>query len=111
MAALKLRDDPSPWIGSKGAKIATAALSAAAVDTFMEQKHPHRKGGLRHTMMRQATQLAIGNLVMKPAAREVEKKGVKGTAKGVGGKMERGVKGVGHGHMPGHGHGHGHGRK
>lgn len=66
MAALKLRDDDSPWIGSKGAKVGAAALSAAAVDTFMEQKHPGHKGGLRHTMMRQATQIAIGNLVMKP---------------------------------------------
>ncbi|KAK0714931.1 hypothetical protein B0H67DRAFT_553552 [Lasiosphaeris hirsuta] len=66
MAALKLRNDDSPWIGAKGAKIGAAALSAAAVDTFMEQKYPGHKGGLRHTMMQKATQIAIGNLVMKP---------------------------------------------
>jgi len=33
----------------------------------MEKKHPCRKGGLRHSMIRQATQLVIGNLVMMPA--------------------------------------------
>lgn len=67
MAALKLRDDPSPWIGpnGKGPKIAAAALSAAAVDTFVEQRYPNRKGGIRHTVMRQVTQMAIGNLVKK----------------------------------------------
>jgi hypothetical protein len=70
VAALKLRNDPSPWIGPKGAKIATAAIGAAIVDTFMEQKHPKRKGGMRHTMMRQATQMAIGSLVMKPAMKK-----------------------------------------
>ncbi|KAK0629921.1 hypothetical protein B0T17DRAFT_203765 [Bombardia bombarda] len=66
MAALKLRSDPSPWIGAKGTKVAAAALGAAMVDTYMEQKHPEQKGGMRHNMMRQATQLAIGKLVVKP---------------------------------------------
>ncbi|KAK0743710.1 hypothetical protein B0T18DRAFT_189405 [Schizothecium vesticola] len=66
MAALKLKDDPTPWLGTKGAKVVAAGLSAACVDTFMESKHPKRKGGLAHTMLRQATNFAIGGLVVKP---------------------------------------------
>ena len=64
LTALKMRDDPSPLFGPKGGKIAAAALSAAVVDTFIDKKHPKvRKGGMRHTVIRQATQLAIGNIV------------------------------------------------
>jgi len=66
MAALKLKDDPTPWLGPKGAKVVAAGLSAACVDTFMERKHPQRKGGLAHTALRQATNFAIGGLVVKP---------------------------------------------
>ncbi|KAK0627717.1 hypothetical protein B0T14DRAFT_493755 [Immersiella caudata] len=96
VAALKLRDDPSPWLGTKGAKVVTAALSAAAVDTFMERRHPDRKGGLRHTVMKQGMQVVIGNLVKKPAAQaedmkygeKVEQK-VKG---GIKGGVKKGVK-------------------
>jgi len=66
MAALKLRADPTPWLGTKGAKVVAAGLSAACVDTFMERKHPKRKGGLAHTALRQATNLAIGGLVVRP---------------------------------------------
>lgn len=66
MAALKLKDDPTPWMGAKGAKVVAAGLSAACVDTFMESKHPKRKGGLAHTMLRQATNFAIGGLVVRP---------------------------------------------
>ncbi|KAK1836604.1 hypothetical protein QBC39DRAFT_338516 [Podospora conica] len=66
MAALKLKDDPTPWMGAKGAKVIAAGLSAACVDTFMESKHPKRKGGLAHTALRQATNFAIGGLVVRP---------------------------------------------
>lgn len=84
VAALKLRDDPSPLLGAKGSKIATAALAAAVVDTFIDKKYPKRKGGLRHTVMRQATQMAIGNLVM-PA---VQGKKVGGKAGGKAGMLK-----------------------
>ncbi|KAK4662828.1 hypothetical protein QC763_602880 [Podospora pseudopauciseta] len=77
VAALKLRDDPSPLIGAKGGKIVAAAVGAAVVDTFIDQKHPKRKGGLRHTVMRQATQMAIGNIVM-PAVIHADKRHGKG---------------------------------
>ncbi|GAO13592.1 hypothetical protein UVI_02015350 [Ustilaginoidea virens] len=33
-AAMQSRKDPSPWLGSKGAKVATAALGAALMDSF-----------------------------------------------------------------------------
>jgi len=64
----------------------------------MEQRHPERKGGLRHTMMRQATQLMIGNLVMKPAVEEVrggkrEKVRVReGVKDGIKGGVKAGLK-------------------
>ncbi len=69
VAALKQRNDPSPWIGMKGTKVAAAAIRAAAIDTFMERKAPKRKGGISHAVMKQATTLALGNLVLGPAAK------------------------------------------
>ncbi|RCI16480.1 hypothetical protein L249_1736 [Ophiocordyceps polyrhachis-furcata BCC 54312] len=49
-AAMQSRNDPSPWLGAKGAKVATAALGAALVDGFMAEKHPNavRTEALRH---------------------------------------------------------------
>ena len=64
MAALRLRHDPAPWLGAKkGGQIAAAALGAAVVDTFVEQRVPRRKGGLRHAVARQAAVGVIGRLV------------------------------------------------
>lgn len=37
-AAMRSKDDQGPWIGPKGAKIATAALSAAFMDGIMGGK-------------------------------------------------------------------------
>lgn len=54
-AVMKNRDDPSPWLGAKGAKVATAALGAALVDGFVGTKHP---GGVRHNMMKQGVDMA-----------------------------------------------------
>ncbi len=39
-AAIRSKDDSGPWLGAKGAKIATAALGAALVDGFLGQKKP-----------------------------------------------------------------------
>lgn len=58
-AAMKSRNDPSPWLGAKGAKIATAALGAALVDGFMGQKHPN---GARHKVMREGVDVASGKV-------------------------------------------------
>ncbi|KAM7204423.1 hypothetical protein V8F20_003539 [Naviculisporaceae sp. PSN 640] len=107
IAALKLRDDPSPWIGPNGKapKVAAAAFSAAAVDTFIEYKHPKRKGGIRHTVMRQVTQMAIGNLVKKADVVEnmVPPVVVKGGKGGHAGKAGGKVGGKGGGHRAGGG--------
>lgn len=38
-AAIRSKNDSGPWIGPKGAKVATAALSAALVDGIMGKNH------------------------------------------------------------------------
>lgn len=67
-AAMQSRHDPSPWLGAKGAKVATAALGAALVDGFMAEKHP---GTLRQETMRQGMDAVIGD-VSKRSAGEKE---------------------------------------
>ncbi|KAI0849160.1 hypothetical protein F5Y00DRAFT_74554 [Daldinia vernicosa] len=37
LTAFRLRNDPGSWTGDKGAKIATAALGAAAIDAFIDK--------------------------------------------------------------------------
>lgn len=69
VAAVKLRNDPSPWIGMKGTKVATTAIGAALVDTLVDKRYPKVKGGMRHAVAKQATQVALANLVAKPAAK------------------------------------------
>lgn len=63
VAAMKVRGDPGPWVGPKGASVASAALGAAVVDTLVEHQVPDVKGGMRHAMVRVAAQSALGNLV------------------------------------------------
>lgn len=67
-AAMNSRSDPSPWLGAKGAKVATAALGAALVDGFMGQKHP---GSMRQDIMRQGVAAVMG---------EAERRATRGTA-------------------------------
>lgn len=61
---MKSRNDPSPWLGPKGAKVATAALGAALVDGFMGQKHPN---STRQSLMRQGVDLAQSQTMKTPA--------------------------------------------
>jgi hypothetical protein len=63
-----MRNEPGPWMGAKGTKVATAALGAALVDTFMGQKHPKKVGGVRHKAMRRATEAALGKVIVEPVA-------------------------------------------
>lgn len=42
--ALRLRNQPGSWTGDKGAKIATAALGAAAIDAFIDTRGGRKKG-------------------------------------------------------------------
>jgi hypothetical protein len=86
MAALRLRSDPSPWLGAKkGGQIAAAAIGAAVVDTFVARRAPSmRKGGLRHSVAKQAAQMVIGGLVG----------GGRGGGGGGGGRKKKGGLGV-----------------
>ncbi|KAG7287791.1 hypothetical protein NEMBOFW57_007306 [Staphylotrichum longicolle] len=88
IAALRLRNDPSPWLGKKGGQIAAAAIGAAVVDTFVARRIPKRKGGLRHSVARQAAQMVIGGLV-SPSQ---DGKGAKGKVNGAKGRMKGAVR-------------------
>ncbi|KAL0937857.1 uncharacterized protein CTRU02_207588 [Colletotrichum truncatum] len=66
-AAYQMRNEPGPWIGEKGTRVATAALGAALVDTFVGHKAANMKGGMRHQALRQACEMGIRNFVMQPA--------------------------------------------
>lgn len=66
MAALDCHDTPGDWLGDKGTRVATAALKAAIVDTYMEHRHPQSVNGFRHTAMRQAAEYAITNALAGP---------------------------------------------
>ncbi|KAL2135873.1 hypothetical protein VTI74DRAFT_6472 [Chaetomium olivicolor] len=86
IAALRRRHDPSPWLSAKkGGQIAAAALGAAVVDTFVARRLPKRKGGIRHSVARQAAQMVIGGLVTPSSAGGGKGKGIAGKAKGGGG--------------------------
>jgi hypothetical protein len=64
-----MRNDPGPWLGEKGTKVATAALGAALVDTFMTKKHPQKVGGKRHGAMRQVAEVALNRGVVQSVAK------------------------------------------
>ena len=55
-------------------RVATAALGAAVVDSLLTARHPGAKGGTRHAVIRQVAELAIGNLVAKPAAKGMKQR-------------------------------------
>ncbi|KAK1998140.1 hypothetical protein LX36DRAFT_656816 [Colletotrichum falcatum] len=65
-AAMQMRDEPGPWIGEKGTRVATAALGAALVDTFVGHKATGIRGGMRHQALRQACEMGIRNFVVQP---------------------------------------------
>lgn len=65
-AALQMKSEPGPWIGEKGTRVATAALGAALVDTFVGHKATGMKGGMRHQALRQACEMGIRNFVVQP---------------------------------------------
>ncbi|KAL8348275.1 hypothetical protein RB601_002575 [Gaeumannomyces tritici] len=74
MAALKAKDHPGQWIGTKGAQVATAAVGAALVDGFIANRNPGIRGGKRHAVLRQVTNAALSNLVMNPVGKTAEEK-------------------------------------
>ncbi|KIH92252.1 hypothetical protein SPBR_02873 [Sporothrix brasiliensis 5110] len=66
MAALTNHGAPGSWFGDKGSRVATAALGAALVDTYMGHRHPESLNGVRHMAMRQAAEYAINSIVAEP---------------------------------------------
>lgn len=55
---LRVRKEPGSWAGGKGARVATAALGAAAVDAFVGGKDPDKHG------TRKTIESAIGGLLL-----------------------------------------------
>lgn len=55
---MRVRKEPGSWTGGKGARVATAALGAAAVDAFVGGKDPDRHG------KRKTVESTIGGLLL-----------------------------------------------
>jgi hypothetical protein len=68
-AALRARKDPSPWMGEKGARVATAAIGAALVDGFIASKHPDKMDGRRHKGLKSVATTAMNKGVAEGMAR------------------------------------------
>lgn len=68
-AALDMRSKPGPWLGAKGAKVATTAAATGLVDTFFNVKKPDRKGGIRHQAAKAGLTEGLGFAVQKAASR------------------------------------------
>ncbi|KAK1973452.1 hypothetical protein LZ30DRAFT_610770 [Colletotrichum cereale] len=77
-AALEMRSEPGPWIGEKGTRVATAALGAALVDTFVGHKATGMKGGMRHQALRQACEMGIRNFVVQPTVNTASRRSTGG---------------------------------
>lgn len=64
VAAFKLRKEPGSWTGAKGAKVATAALGAAAMDAFAD-RDPNRE---KSSGVKGMAENVIGGLIASKAA-------------------------------------------
>jgi hypothetical protein len=69
-AAFRARKDPSPWLGEKGARVATAAIGAAIVNGFIGTKHPNKIDSKRHKGLKKATTAAMDKGVSEAFARK-----------------------------------------
>jgi hypothetical protein len=90
MMALRIRHEPGPWTGSKGVKVASAMLGAAVIDTYMDRKHPRKKGGMRHMAVRNLAQAALSTVIVAPLVTTADKK-----TNIAGGEMANKKKGLG----------------
>lgn len=70
------RKDAGPWIGPKGAKVASAALMGGFMDGFMGQKnqgggerggggHPPPQSNMKSDLMREGMMAALGRFGSK----------------------------------------------
>jgi hypothetical protein len=56
--AMRVRKEPGSWTGGKGARVATAALGAAAVNAFVTKGDPDKHG------KRKTVESTIGGLLL-----------------------------------------------
>jgi hypothetical protein len=47
VTAFRLRKEPGSWAGPKGARVASAALGAAAIDAFIDKDPRRGQGGIK----------------------------------------------------------------
>jgi hypothetical protein len=71
LTAFRLRKEPGSWTGNKAAKVATAALGAAAMDAFMDND-PRGAGGRG---MKGMAENAISSLIASQIVGKAGKKG------------------------------------
>ncbi|KAI0115604.1 hypothetical protein GGR51DRAFT_413422 [Nemania sp. FL0031] len=69
LTAFRLRKEPGSWTGEKAAKIATAALGAAAMDAFMDQDPRVNKRGMKG-MAENAISSLIASQIMGKASKK-----------------------------------------
>lgn len=63
LTAYRLRKEPGSWTGGKAAKIATAALGAAALDAFMDQDPRSAKRGIKGMAENAVTSLIASQIM------------------------------------------------
>lgn len=63
LTAYRLRKEPGSWTGGKAAKIATAALGAAALDAFMDQDPRAAKRGIKGMAENAVTSLIASQIM------------------------------------------------
>ncbi|KAI1123785.1 hypothetical protein F5Y10DRAFT_251047 [Nemania abortiva] len=68
LTAFRLRKEPGSWRGGKAAKVATAAIGAAAMDAFMDQDPRASKGGMKG-MAENAISSLIASQIMGKASK------------------------------------------
>ncbi|KAI0869458.1 hypothetical protein GGS24DRAFT_163546 [Hypoxylon argillaceum] len=70
LTAFRLRKEPGSWTGGKAAKIATAALGAAAMDAFMDQDPRAAKGGMKGMAENAITSMLASQIMGKGSKRK-----------------------------------------
>ncbi|KAI0546746.1 hypothetical protein F4679DRAFT_587272 [Xylaria curta] len=69
LTAFRLRKEPGSWTGDKAAKVATAAIGAAAMDAFMDQDPRAAKGGMKGMAENAITSMIASQIMGKGTKR------------------------------------------
>ncbi|KAI0424253.1 hypothetical protein F5Y09DRAFT_324908 [Xylaria sp. FL1042] len=70
LTAFRLRKQPGSWTGDKAAKVATAAIGAAAMDAFMDQDPRGAKGGMKGMAENAISSLIASQIMGKGSKRK-----------------------------------------